>query len=50
MAGRGRRYTFHGAFSSKAKAQARERARSGSFIRRYKMRRLGLRYVVMRER
>jgi len=49
MAGRGRRYTFHGAFTSKPKAEARARARRG-FCRRYKTRRLGVRYVVMRER
>lgn len=50
MAGRGRRVTFHGAFKTKAQAVRRERARPGSFIRRYKMRRLGLRFVVMREK
>jgi hypothetical protein len=50
MAGEGRRVTFHGAFKTKAKALRRERARPGSFVRRFNMRRLGVRFVVMKER
>jgi hypothetical protein len=47
MAGRGRRYTFHGVFSSKAKARRKERAHPGSFIREFRI--LGYRrYVVMK--
>jgi hypothetical protein len=49
MAGRGRRYTFHGAFNSKAQAQRKERARPGSFIRAFRIRGHN-RYVVMKER
>lgn len=30
---RGRRFTFHGAFATKAKAQAKERTIDGAFIR-----------------
>ena len=47
--GRGRRFTFHGAFATKAKAQARERAGRGRFIRRVKVRG-SVRYVVMERR
>jgi hypothetical protein len=49
MAGAGRRYTFHGAFKTKAKAQRKERSRAGSFIREFRIRG-HKRYVVMRER
>ena len=45
MAGRGRRFKFHGAFGSKAKAKAKERA-VGGFIKRMKIRG-DTRYVVM---
>jgi len=33
MAGKGRLYKFHGAFGSKRKAQRKESARRGSFIK-----------------
>lgn len=49
MAFRGKRYTFHGAFKSKAKARRRERGRKDSFIRKYRIHG-DMRYVVMRER
>jgi len=49
MAFRGKRYTFHGAFGSKAKAERRERARKNSFIRKYRIHG-STRYVVMREK
>ena len=48
MAGRGRRVTFHGAFSTKAKARKKERAVRG-FIKRVKIRG-STRYVVMKDR
>ena len=48
MAGRGRRVTFQGAFSSKAKARIKERAVRG-FIKRVKVRG-STRYVVIKEK
>ena len=48
MAGRGRRVTFHGAFGSKAKAQAKERRVHG-FIKRVRIKG-STRYVVMKEK
>jgi hypothetical protein len=47
MAKRGRKFTFHGAFKSKARAAAKERRISGAFVRRVKMRRIGVRYLVL---
>jgi hypothetical protein len=49
MAGKGRRFVFHGSFTSKSKAQRKERAAGGRFIRAatVKGRR---RYLVMSER
>jgi hypothetical protein len=41
--------TFHGAFKVKADAERRARSRGG-VVRRYKLRRLGVRYVVMKGR
>lgn len=49
MAGQGRRFTFHGAFASKRKAQRRERARPGSFIKRVSIKG-HRRFLVVRER
>lgn len=36
MAGRGRKFVFHGMFSSKARALARERKLKGAFVRKVK--------------
>jgi hypothetical protein len=49
MAGKGRRVVFHGAYSSKAKAQTKERQGRGRFIQVYVIRGRR-RYVVMQER
>lgn len=49
MAGKGRRYRFHGAFRTKAHARRKERARSGAFIKRVKIRH-HTRYLVLTER
>lgn len=38
MAKRGRRFTFHGAFATKAKARQKERRVKGAFIRRVTIR------------
>lgn len=38
MAGKGRKFTFHGAFGSKAKAEAKEKKLKRAFIRRIKVR------------
>jgi hypothetical protein len=49
-AGRGRRFTFHGAFGTKAKAAAKERSEGkGAFIRRVTIRGRR-RYVVMKKK
>lgn len=48
MAGRGRKFTFHGAFKSKKKAVRKEHA-VGGFIRKKRIRG-HTRYVVMRGR
>ena len=51
MAGRGRRYTFHGAWGTESRAErkARElkRRHKSAFVRRVKMRRRGVRFLVM---
>lgn len=49
MAHRGRTVTFHGAFKSKAKAQAKERRIRGAFIRAIRVRGQR-RFVVMTRR
>lgn len=38
MAGQGRRFLFHGAFGTKAGAQAKEASRPGCFIKQVKIR------------
>jgi hypothetical protein len=38
VAGQGRRYSFHGAFGTKASALCRERARPDSFVKKIKFR------------
>jgi hypothetical protein len=49
-AGKGRRFSFHGAFGTKAKAAAKERSEGrGAFIRRVKIRGK-TRYVVMKKK
>ena len=49
-AGKGKRFTFHGAFSTKADAKRKERSEgTGAFIRRVKIKG-HFRYVVMRQR
>lgn len=37
MAGRGRLWTFHGAFNRKADAERKEKSRPGSFIKMVKI-------------
>lgn len=37
MAGRGYRFSFHGAFNKKAEAERRERARTGTHIRQVRI-------------
>lgn len=49
MAKRGRKVTFHGAFGSKAKAEAKERRIRGAFIRTIRVRGQR-RFVVMTRR
>jgi len=49
MAGRGYRYTIHGAFGTKAKAEAKERRRRGSFVQKARIRGK-TRWLVLRER
>lgn len=46
MAGRGRKFKFHGAFKSKRKAMAKERAGNNRFIRETKIKG-HRRYIVM---
>ena len=46
MAGRGQAVRFHGAFSTKPKAQRKEAATPHAYIRRVKMRG-GIRYLVL---
>ena len=46
MVGRGRKFKFHGAFKSKRKAMAKERAGSNRFIREAKIKG-HRRYIVM---
>jgi len=48
MSSKGRKFMFHGAFGSKAKAKVKER-KVGGFIRRVKMRN-STRYLVMTRR
>lgn len=49
MAKRGQKFVFHGAFSTKAAAKRRERARAGSFIKEARVRGKK-RYIVMTPR
>jgi len=46
MAGRGKRFTFHGAFVTKAKARRKEKS-VGGFIRRTKIKG-SVRYLVLK--
>lgn len=41
---------FHGAFSTKAKAKKKERTVRGAYISRVKMKRQGVRYLVLTRR
>ena len=47
MAGKGRRFRFHGAYGTKAAAVRKERSVSGAFIRRKRFKGRGLRYMVL---
>lgn len=51
MAGKGRRFTFHGAFGTAGRAESKARAlkRRGAqaFVRKVKMKRRGTRHLVM---
>lgn len=49
MAKRGRKVTFHGAFSTKAKAKRKERQRKHAYIKRVRVRG-DTRFVVMTRR
>lgn len=49
MAKRGRKFTFHGAFATKAAAKRKER-RVGGFILKRRMRGRGVRYLVVTKR
>lgn len=50
MAYRGKRFIFHGAFSSKADARRKERQGKHRFIKRKRYKGRGVRYMVMEAR
>lgn len=50
MSKRGRMVEFHGAFATKAKAKKKERGISGAYISRVKMKKHGVRYLVLTRR
>jgi hypothetical protein len=50
MAKRGRMVEFHGAFGTKAKAKQKERQVKGSYVQRVRMKRQGVRYLVLTRR
>ena len=50
MPGKGRRVWFYGSFKSKAKAVARESAGRGRHILKRRVRRQGVRFIVVKER
>ncbi len=50
MARRGRSVTFHGAFTTRAKAERKHKRVARSYIRRRRFRRIGLRYMVLTRR
>lgn len=43
----GRMVEFHGAFSTKAKAKKKERKVSGAYVQRVRMKKHGVRYLVL---
>lgn len=47
MAGKGRGVEFHGAFTSKADAVRKERRVPGAYVVRVRMKRNGVRYLVL---
>lgn len=51
MAHRGRKFSFHGAFGTKAKAVRKERSLGkGAFVRRKRFKGRGVRYMVLKRR
>lgn len=50
MARRGRRVVFHGAFGTRAAAQRKHKRVARSFVQRKRMKRLGVRYLVLTRR
>lgn len=48
MAGKGKRFTFHGSFTSKVRAVRKESKVARSFVRRVRTKN-GIRYLVMKK-